>query len=34
MFGRKNRTIAEQEERIKALEQQLESLIADNKRLK
>ncbi|MBR0508459.1 MAG: hypothetical protein IJJ86_07590 [Clostridia bacterium] len=34
MFGRKNRTIAEQEERIKTLEQQLESLIADNKRLK
>ena len=34
MFGKKQRIIAEQEERIHALEQQLESLIADNKRLK
>ena len=34
MFGKKKRIIAEQEERIKALEQQFESLTADNKRLK
>lgn len=34
MFGRKNRVIAEQGERIKALEQQLEALTSDNKRLK
>jgi hypothetical protein len=34
MFGKKKRTIAEQSERIKALEQQLESLTADNKKLK
>ncbi len=34
MFGKKKRIIAEQEERIRALEQQLETLNADNKRLK
>ncbi len=34
MFGKKNRIIAQQEERIRALEQQLETLDADNKRLK
>ncbi len=34
MFGRKKRIIAEQEERIKSLEQQFETLTADNKRLK
>lgn len=34
MFGKKNRIIAEQEDRIRALEQQLETLTADNKRLK
>ncbi len=34
MFGKKQRIIAEQEERIRVLEQQLESLTADNKRLK
>lgn len=34
MFGKKNRIIADQEERIRALEQQLEALSADNKRLK
>ena len=34
MFGKKRRVIAEQEERIKALEQQVESLNSDNKRLK
>lgn len=34
MFGKKKRMLAEQEERIRALEQQLESLTADNKRLR
>ncbi len=34
MFGKKKRLIAEQEERIHSLEGQLESLTADNKRLK
>lgn len=34
MFGKKQRIIAEQQERITALEQQLETLTADNKRLK
>ena len=34
MFGKKQRIIAEQEERIRALEQQIETLTADNKRLK
>jgi cell division septum initiation protein DivIVA len=34
MFGKKKRMIAEQEERIQALEKQLESLTADNKRLR
>lgn len=34
MFGKKQRIIAEQEERIRVLEQQIESLTADNKRLK
>ena len=34
MFGKKNRLIAEQEERIRSLEQQIESLNSDNKRLK
>lgn len=34
MFGKKKRVIAEQDERIKALEQQLESLTADNKKLR
>ena len=34
MFGKKKRIIAEQEERIQALEKQLEALSADNKRLK
>ncbi len=34
MFGKKQRIIAEQEERIRILEQQIESLTADNKRLK
>ncbi len=34
MFGKKKRIIAEQEERIRMLEQQLEASAADNKRLK
>ena len=34
MFGKKKRLIAEQEDRIRALEQQIESLSSDNKRLK
>ncbi len=34
MFGKKKRIIAEQEERIAELEKQLETLSADNKRLK
>lgn len=34
MFGKKNRIIAEKEDRIRALEQQLETLTADNNRLK
>ena len=34
MFGKKKRIIAEQQERISTLEQQLETLTADNKRLK
>ena len=34
MFGKKKRVIAEQEERIRSLEQQIESLTSDNKRLK
>lgn len=34
MFGKKKRVIAEQEERIRVLEQQIESLTADNRRLK
>ena len=34
MFGRKQRIIAEQEEQIRTLEQQIESLTADNRRLK
>ena len=34
MFGKKKRIIAEQEERIQSLEKQLETLSADNKRLK
>lgn len=34
MFGKKKRLIAEQEERIRLLEQQLESATSDNKRLK
>ncbi len=34
MFGKKQRIIAEQEERIQELEKQLETLNADNKRLK
>ena len=34
MFGKKKRIIAEQEEQIRSLEQQLESLSSDNKRLK
>ena len=34
MFGKKKRLIAEQEERIRSLEQQVESLTSDNKRLK
>jgi vacuolar-type H+-ATPase subunit H len=34
MFGKKNRTIAEQKDQIDRLTQQLETLIADNKRLK
>ena len=34
MFGKKQRIIAEQEEQIRSLQQQLDSLAADNKRLK
>ena len=34
MFGKKKRLIAEQEERIRSLEQQVESLTSDNRRLK
>ena len=34
MFGKKNRTIAEQKDQIDRLTQQMETLIADNKRLK
>ena len=34
MFGKKSRVIAEQEEQIRALEQQIEALTSDNKRLK
>lgn len=34
MFGKKQRIIAEQEEQIRSLQQQLDSLTADNKRLK
>ena len=34
MFGKKSRVIAEQEERIRVLEQQLEAMTSDNKRLK
>lgn len=34
MFGKKQRIIADQEEQIRSLKQQLESLASDNKRLK
>ena len=34
MFGKKSRLIAEQEERIRSLEQQLDAASSDNKRLK
>ncbi|MBQ1632741.1 MAG: hypothetical protein II049_07975, partial [Clostridia bacterium] len=34
MFGKKKRIIAEQEERIHSLEQQLDAVASDNKRLK
>ena len=34
MFGKKKRIIAEQEERIRSLEQQLDAVASDNKRLK
>ena len=34
MFGKKQRIIAEQEDQIRSLQQQLESLTADNKRLR